>query len=336
MYLSERLGLSARGLGFRRGAGRWVRRICQQATDRLPNHRPKATLLRSVDGSSCGGDILCLFSSFDRNSEVPNYVDAYIRELKSQGCDTCFVSTSPDLPSSVIERLEPSCYRTIHRRNRGLDFASWKLGADLIGSMKGYRGVLLANDSMLGPLRSLEWEFEQIRRPDAVVIGMTDSNEYARHLQSYFIYLPMTIFQSPPFQAFWNRIAVLADKGRIIRDYEVGLSRHLASHGVMLRALYPFDELLTRARSKGSAFEFHQRLQSGLQINPTLHYWEILVREMDFPFVKRGNFTASAICMERSDRFIAELSDRYGERGSQVAGYLRNLWNYYPRGAAGE
>ncbi len=126
--------------------------------------------------------------AFTTKAKVPDYLRCYLSELNREGCRICFVTTSPVLPDQELEYLKSVCDWIILRKNAGLDFASWKAGLDSIPVTADFKGVLLTNDSMLGPLRSLDREFSSLHEAKNCCIGMTT----AWNLTAFAILLPLS------------------------------------------------------------------------------------------------------------------------------------------------
>ncbi len=299
-----------------------IRPIFTRWIDRLPSTDPSRGIKEVVQGDCHGGDILCLLSTFDTCGVVYPHVFSYINELNRCGCDVHAVVTSPNLSQGNRDQLVKNCAQVIFRKNRGLDFGSWRAVLDPVKVNKKFRGVLLTNDSILGPLRNLDREFELIRKAGHSVVGMTESDEFSRHLQSYFLYFPLEVFLIPRILNFWSGIRAICDKGRIIREYEIGISSILRSNGVELNAIYPLELLTERAKQMGTDFEFHERLAAGMPMNPVLHFWEILLTD-DFPFVKKGNFTMKNITLRGKSEFVKRMAMSTSAVHQQIYCFLK-------------
>ncbi len=55
-------------------------------------------------------------------------------------------------------------------------------------------------------------------------------------------------------------------------------------------------------------FPFYDRVKGGKPLNPTFPWLDILVKEMNFPFVKRGLFTHGHATIAGLNDFVEELS----------------------------
>ena len=95
--------------------------------------------------------------------------------------------------------------RIINRENKGYDFYGWKTGLEKYTRYKDHVGLLLANDSVIGPLFSISNIVSTLENCDADVIGMTDSFQFHPHLQSYFLYCKKNVVLSEEFLRFLKR-----------------------------------------------------------------------------------------------------------------------------------
>jgi lipopolysaccharide biosynthesis protein len=80
--------------------------------------------------------------------------------------------------------LRADCCDVLLRENSGLDFASWSAGFAKHAPMMGAR-LLLANDSVYGPIGDLRHGLERLTCRPADFYGMVESVEIAPHLQSW-------------------------------------------------------------------------------------------------------------------------------------------------------
>lgn len=242
---------------------------------------------------------VCVFSHYDTNNNVATYVLQYLKTLKSCACDIVFVSTSDKLCNSQIDKLLEHCEVVIIRHNIGYDFGSYKCGIDYVGDFKNYNKLILANDSVYGPLYDLEPLIAFGEKNDLDVWGATDSYEISYHIQSYFLVYNNTVITSHSFKKFWNNVAYLSDdapdfKMKIIENYEIGGSSHFIAHGFKLGALcnnnvttqYVTNNFFSPSLAKSGS---HPHLNKNINntANPTHFYWDIIIEKFRFPFIKR-------------------------------------------------
>jgi lipopolysaccharide biosynthesis protein len=126
--------------------------------------------------------------------------------------------------------------------------------------------LLIANDSVFGPVNPIENIVQEWRQSGADFYGMTDSYEIKHHLQSYFMLFSRSVLESQAFDDFWENVGVVKDKSTLIFKYEIGLSRSLVAAGFEMGCL-------GKAKSLGFLNNSHAR-------------WEDLVTDFGNPFVK--------------------------------------------------
>ena len=279
MPLKQTVKLFFRDLGYHCGSLlyiftiRWANkepyiRYCEEGAIPLDHVRP-----------------LCLFSSYDSESIVRESVYYYLRKLEMAGFDTVFISTSASISESDLKKLAGYCIRIISRENRGYDFYSWKVGMEQYSHYHEHPGLLLANDSVYGPLFHFDDIITRLENHDADIIGMTDNYRYYPHLQSYFIYCKRSVVLSEEFVNFFGRISILRFKRAVIRRYEVGFTKVLGKK-FRIGAFYPLKNIY----SQSAYCTLHEN-----EIDPTLQLWAALITEFKFPFLKKSILTRRGI-----------------------------------------
>ncbi len=239
---------------------------------------------------------LCLFSSYDSESVVRESVYHYLRKLEMAGFDTVFISTSAGISESDLKKLAGCCIRIISRENRGYDFYSWKVGLDQYPHYQEHAGLLLANDSVHGPLFDFGDIISRLESCDADIVGMTDNFRYYPHLQSYFIYCKRPVVLSKEFVNFFSHVKAIQLKSAVIRKYEVGFAQILGKQ-FRLAALYPLEDILAQAT-------YRERPKS--EIDSTFRLWKPLITKFKFPFLKRSLLTRRGVSMGEISAILIE------------------------------
>lgn len=183
-----------------------------------------------------GSPRLCLFAHFDEHGIVGDHVIYYLEALKKAGF-TILVASTAALDHDQTKKLRSSCDGVEVRPNVGLDFGSWK---DLVSRVKFTRTkqLLLCNDSVYGPLMDVASYIEKLTQPEADFYGACGSIQHEFHLQSWFILLNPSAFQSPAFARFFEDRSVPASKRAIIMDNEVRLTTVLIEAGLRYACAY--------------------------------------------------------------------------------------------------
>jgi rhamnosyltransferase len=118
--------------------------------------------------------------------------------------------------------------------------------------------VLLANDSTVGPLEPMDKMLDRLDDQGCDVGGVTISNVFGQHVQSYFLRFGPRVLASPTFQAFWLGMPTVSVRRDVIRLFELGLSRLLRISGFSLGSIFEPSALelrLAHARVVASAPE---------------------------------------------------------------------------------
>ena len=244
---------------------------------------------------------VCLFCSYDYENIVRKNVYQYLDALALAGFNIIFISSSDDISVSDMEKLSRYCVSIINRENKGYDFYGWKTGLEKYARYKDHAGLLLANDSVIGPLFSISDIVTTLENCDADVIGMTDSFQFHPHLQSYFLYCKKNVVLSEEFLRFFSEVDILEFKNAIIRKYEVGFSRLLGPR-FRLSALYGLKPALAR-------INFNQRPIKWIE--PTFHLWKPLITEFKFPFIKKSVLVRKGVSIAKFSAALAESDSTY-------------------------
>jgi lipopolysaccharide biosynthesis protein len=210
----------------------------------------------------------CIFSHYDPHGIIDPYVVHYLRKIRELDADIFFVVTSDTLAPEEIAKVAPLCRDIIRRVNISIDFGSWNLGVHILGNdLSNYRQLILANDSVYGPFHDLNPIFQDMEARGLDFWGLTESDEDGHHIQSYFRVFEQSAISSEFFRNFWAGFRQQWRKRTLIAKYEVGLS--------------------ARARRNSMRFEsWISSRQVGSGLNLTLFFWERLIGEFKFPFLK--------------------------------------------------
>jgi len=213
---------------------------------------------------------VCIFSHFDKDGIVDDYVLNYLDKILEQGFDIVFVSTAKNLGSEETKKLKNLCIDVIIKENIGYDFGAWKTGIDYLGvNIDKYESLLLCNDSVYAPLFPLSEMFGQMQECQYDFWGITDSHEIYHHLQSYFMVFDKKLVSSDIFKNIWKTYKVYKIKRNIILNYEVGLSQKLIDHGYSMGAYCQYNKLI------GSRV-----------VNASRYYWKELIEKFRCPILK--------------------------------------------------
>ncbi len=238
---------------------------------------------------------VCLFAHHDASGRIGRHVLHYLTELAVAGFKV-HVARSDARPISSADRAAiTTAGATLHLRpNRGLDFGAWQ---HLIGQgcVAGASEILLANDSVIGPLAPLA----PIRRAMAGfdAWGMVQSREGRTHLQSWFIVMTADAFARPAVRRVFAQDFGAMSKSEIIVHGELGLGAAFETEGLDCGARHV------------DAFGLRPSLL--LPTNPTHFKWRSLPAR-GVPFIKielLGRNPAGIIGIAGWERTLSRVSD---------------------------
>ena len=270
------------------------------------------------------GSKAAVFAHFDPDGQVHDYVLHHLAALGRAGFAVVFVSNAPRLGTAALERLQPHVALVLHRRNLGYDFAAYRDGLAALGGVTRFAEVLLANDSVYGPLFDLA---PLLRRCDerADVWGITDSREHGFHLQSYFLLFRAAALAHPGFAAFWRSVRPVQSRQWVIRHYEIGLTRTLRQAGLRCAALFPCDAVISsRLAAPGPPLDDRWRaaIAAGRPINVMHVGWDHLISALGCPFIKRELLMYNPLKLPHTDRWSEVIRQSSGYDTALIAGHL--------------
>jgi len=227
------------------------------------------------------------------------------------------VLVSTRLELSEIGKL-PEGVRVFVRDNIGYDFYSYRLGiaclADDAADFAGLSELALVNTSFLcvDGRRFFQRLFEHEQHyPDC--FGVVKSHEVQEHIQSYVVVLRRHVFMDPAVQHWWSSMIPISERSHVILNYEIGLSRLLATLGYRLDAA--FDHVGRRSE------EFVRRFgEPGAQpmeqiapaLNPSHFFWRDLLQQ--FGILKIEVFKSNPFRLDLAPlESLADADPRIGE-----------------------
>jgi lipopolysaccharide biosynthesis protein len=220
--------------------------------------------------SLAGRARVCFFAHHDSDGDVAAHVLHYLTELNRAGFAIVFVTTSA-LTARAAIAVEVVCHAVLVRENEGLDFGSWAAAfARYGGELRGE--LLLANDSVYGPLGDLDATLDTLLAHDADFFGLVENLEPSPHLQSWFVLLRPRAYQSAAFRSVLALPFGRMTKHEIIDAGEIGLTRALIAAGLRYGAA-------VRPARIGP-------LWRTLPFNPAQLLWRELVEAGLLPFIK--------------------------------------------------
>jgi lipopolysaccharide biosynthesis protein len=268
---------------------------------RLPRSRGPRVL--SANGSAVsveGGDNLATAGTVDRvailahwasSARLSRSVTTLVSALRVAGYHIVIVSTSEDPQPLGWSDARPDGVTVMRRPNLGYDFGSWATAIDRYPQIVEADRVLLLNDSLAGPFATLDPLIARFHASIADVWAVTDTSQFAYHLQTYIVGFPGRSLRELPLRRFWRGIYVEPTKEDVIWRNEIGFSQLLRRERFVIDVAIPFHRIVPEGK------------------NPTIIGWRRLL-DRGFPFVKRELLRRPEIAPD-GDEVRSELRRRF-------------------------
>lgn len=307
MAAGRRLGATLAGwLRFARRAGELaVDQAKAFVLDRLDARRPQSDpILRIEDGADPmpGARAVAVFVQYSRDGALTAMVRRQLATYRELGFAVVLVSNSPVFPEDSWQAARGIAALVIHRRNSGLDFGAWK---DLVPVARARwpeaDDLLLANDSVLGPIRPVQPYLDAMRAGGPGFYGMLESIQGGPHMQSWFLLAhgPKAVADLTGFLA---AMRLSRSKWTIVQRGELRLARAMREAGNRVAAMFGYARLVDIALGVPAERAYLDRALPGLlegddrdalrallmdrPLNPSQHLWRVLSGPAGCPFIK--------------------------------------------------
>jgi hypothetical protein len=230
--------------------------------------RSDETTVTGLKATPIFGPRVAFVASYSAEPRFSRSLIRLVSELQQARYEVILI-LAQDSPEDIKWPSSPKTSPLIvQRKNLGYDFGSWAVGMELFPQAMNAKYVILANDSMAGPFSSLTPLIADFESSTADVWGITRTEQFEPHLQSYVLGFHNGVLADALLRKFWRRIPLFDNKEAIVAHFEIGLSEFLAGEAYSTAAfVYPVQ--LTAPRG-----------------NPTIESWSQLLL-MGVPFVKR-------------------------------------------------
>lgn len=200
---------------------------------------------------------VCIFAGFTANGNLTENNLYYLSCLREVVDYLIYVADSKANPDA-FEKLKTYCNAIIIKRHGEYDFGSYKLGYNFLKEQEildNSKQLLLCNDSIdfVGQTENLTDIINSSKQYEtyslcAATYGFgkkikPHKYEWIKnpHLQSYFLLIDKSVFNTSYFIEFINSVCKQQNKTEIIKLYEIGLSELLKQHDVNMGSFYPYD-----------------------------------------------------------------------------------------------
>lgn len=258
---------------------------------------------------------LAIVSTYHEVATHLRYHRTLFKSLSDAGFTVLVVHAADSHRPSLNADDIDECF-TILKRNIGYDFGSYAVGVFAArDSLSALDEMIFVNDSIVQIAEGLGAVIDRFREVDADAVGCTDSFQHQYHLQSYLIWFGRKICRSSVLPRFMADYSFSSVKDIVIKEGEIGLSVRLQVEGFTIAALFGYQTLASHwVRRYGETLQqvddlpgtprdqttpsfktslinqldvMMNSILNGVPVNPTHFFWDILIEDFAFPFVKR-------------------------------------------------
>lgn len=236
-----------------------------------------------------GTGSLALYLHWSPTGAVSAMVLRQLDLWREAGFDLVFVSNAAP-PARDWDAVGERAALRIARDNVGRDFGGWRdalaIALDRFGAP---HEVLLANDSVLGPIRPMVPVIAALRSGGEGLFGLTESRGGGTHLQSYLL-LARGAGAVADLGAHLAAFRPGRSKWRLVQQGEISLARRMLDRGHRVGALFGYDRVAAALTAHDLAALGPRYAEPDAPhrypLNPTHHLWRVLVERFGFPFLK--------------------------------------------------
>lgn len=272
---------------------------------------------------------LGVFVFFDEEGIADRYVDYLLINLK-RVCQEIYLIVNGTIRKNDLERLEQYTTKVYRRENMGYDAGAYKdtfLKFIPYADRERYDEIVLMNDTMFGPVFSLEGLWNNLKKEDADFWGLTrhrrkvlsDGSVMNSHIQTYFLVIGKHMLKSPQFTEFWERLPYPENSRTAIDKFELEFTAYFEARGFRSKALM-------------------DNLNLFCEENPYIYYSYELISNNILPFLKkkclgfeRPGYENTLEALEYIEKNFQYDSDMIWENILRLSerGRFESVFNYY-------
>lgn len=190
---------------------------------------------------------ICIYLTYDRQKVVDQYIGYMLKELKICSDHLSVVCNQKEVIRGG-ETLKKFADEIFYRENIGFDAGGFK---DALCKYIGWNRILeydeliLANDSMFGPFRSMKDIFSEMDLKPVDFWGLSihgeGKNNYVgyihEHVQSFFLVIRSKMLHDQRFINYWMTMPYFTSFKETIIQHEIRFSRYFSGLGYTYDAL---------------------------------------------------------------------------------------------------
>ncbi|MDR0853083.1 MAG: rhamnan synthesis F family protein [Clostridiales Family XIII bacterium] len=233
----------------------------------------------------------CVFVFYDKDGIADEYLRPYLSSLGAHVSRLLIVSNCE--PTDEAKALFADYTNEVYvRENVGFDAAAYKFGLQQIGwdEIPSYDEVILANDTVFGPVYPLGDMFEEMSNREADFWGITRHDEHhddftrvnpygyiPAHIQTYFLVMRGRLLDSDILKAYWEGLPEIKTWEDAVGRHEAYFTKYLEDRG------FTWDVYINNLEVDPE------------YPNPTLLRPLLLLRDAKSPFVKCKLFNTDTL-----------------------------------------
>lgn len=242
---------------------------------------------------------MCIYLTYDDQKVIDGYIGYMLKELKT--CVDYIVvivnETEVIRGRSILEEYADDIF---YRKNIGFDAGGFKEAlCYLIGWHKimYYDELVLVNDSMFGPFKSMQSIFTEMDRKKADFWGLIKHGEQKNgnmgyipeHIQSFFYVIRKKMLHCLEFKEYWNKLPYFNTFEEVIRQHEIKFTKYFADKGFTYAALA--DSTVNDSRNVDNNFCQYSRISYEL------------IKKRNFPFLKKQQISLDVLGEATQENF---------------------------------
>lgn len=271
-----------------------------------------------------------LYVIYEENESLQEYKEIFLSSLAPM-CKNVLIVVNGSLSNDDEKKLR-NYGKVIVRENIGYDVAAFRYGIQELKKdiLNQSDELLLVNDTNIGPIFDLESTFEKMSNEKLDFWGIsygeqqtdiTGYNPYGyipEHLQSYFIVVEKSMFNSKYFYKYWNGLSDTSSRNKAIGKHETVFTKYFSDKGFVHGAV---------ARDSSDSAMYIHPLKMLKENVPIIKYsalnnydnkqflWQGLVRETEVPslieYIKLNTDFPARIVEDIVDKFKCENLNKF-------------------------
>ena len=247
-----------------------------------------------------GQTTACVFAHTAGSEFIGEYVFHYLQCLKQIGCVTVFCSSTVQLRTEDLARLQTLCHQVVLGVPPGHLFHVYRAGLGLLQADKdSWDKVVFTHDQLYGPLNDLGPLLRFGDERDLDIWSASDGFASGYYLHSDFLVMRAEALAHPSVREFWDLLpALLPEAGnteshraslRLIEmdactRFTDGLLRLGAFCSVSDVRRHVADVLASQLPDRSS---IRRRLLDGVNVRQDVRqaYWDLIVETFRYPFI---------------------------------------------------